>query len=330
MPKTPNQKIKLYRLLQILREQTDPLHALTLSELLRELERYGIGAERKTLYDDMEALRLCGFDIRIRRDRHVRYYLADPTFSLAERKLLTDAVQSAKFITHKQSGELIRKIGALGSRYEAQLLQGQVYDANRLKADNENIYQNISILMQAIAEGKGVRCCYFEWNARKQRILRHGGAIYTLSPKALVWEDENYYLIAYHKEAEKLKHFRVDKMLNLSTVELPAVQSTGAEELDPALYARRSFGMYGGEACHVQIECDNSLAGVVIDRFGSDVTILNNREDRFVFSAKVHVSPTFYAWVLGFGEKMKILSPSSAAEEVASLARAALAQYKTP
>ena len=328
MPKQPNQKLKLLYLLKILREETDPLHGLTLSDLARELAKYDIRAERKTLYDDLELLRLYGLDIRTRRDRRVWYYLATPEMDLAERKLLTDAVQSAKFITHKQSGELIRKIGTMGSRHEAKLLQGQVYAAGRIKAENEDVYRNIGTLMEAIAECRAVRCRYFEWNARKQRILRHDGAVYHLSPRALTWEDENYYLVAYDSEAEKVKHFRVDKMLDIVLLEEKRVGDSAFEDFDMALYARRSFGMYGGEPCHVQIECDNSLAGVVIDRFGLDVTVLSNRPDRFVFSAKVHVSPTFYSWVLGFGASMKVLSPEPVAKKVAELAHEVLSQYE--
>ena len=329
MPKHPNQQLKLLYLARILREQTDELHGLTLTELADELAKYDIGVERKTLYDDLEILRLCGYDVRVKRDRRVRYYLGNPEFDLAERKLLTDAVQSAKFITHKQSGELIRKIGRLGSRYEAQILQGQVYSANRLKAENEDIYRNIATLLRAIAENKKIRCRYFEWNARKQRILRHDGAFYTLSPLALSWEDENYYLVAFDSEAEKIKHFRVDKILNITLTEERREGERAFADFDMALYARSTFGMYGGEPCYVQIECANSLAGVVIDRFGTDVTVLSNREDRFVFSAKVHISPTFYSWVLGFGADMKVLAPDHVAARVAELAREVLGQYRS-
>ena len=99
-------------------------------------------------------------------------------------------------------------------------------------------------------------------------------------------------------------------------------------DFDLSAYSRQVFGMYGGEPMNVMIQCDNSLAGVVIDRFGIDVTVLSNKEDYFVFSAKVMISPTFYSWVLGFGNKMKILSPDSVAKEAAEIARQVLEVYK--
>ncbi|MBE6547107.1 MAG: WYL domain-containing protein [Ruminococcaceae bacterium] len=326
MPRLPNQKLKLIYLSEIMKERTDRSHGLTLAEISAALGEYGISAERKSLYDDIEALKLCGYDIRVVRDSHVRYYLNSHTFDSAELRLLIDAVQSAKFLTAKKSNELTRKLEGLGSRYEAAQLHKQVYSANRLKTENEEIYANISALQTAIAENRQLRCLYFEWNANKQRLLRKNGDEYILSPWALTWDDEFYYLVAYDSEAKKIKHFRVDKMLKVRLLDEKREGSEAFEDFDPAVYSQRLFGMYGGEAVNVRILADNSLAGVVLDRFGLNVTILN-RGDCFEFSVKVMISPTFFAWVLGFGGKMKILSPDEVAAQAAAIAEEALAQY---
>ena len=172
MPKMPNQKLKLIYLSRIMQERTDRYHGLTLSEISAALGEYGISAERKSLYDDMEALKLCGFDIRIVRDSHVRYYLYEHTLEAAEMRVLVDAVQSSKFLTAKKSNELIRKIEGLGSKYEASRIHKQVYAANRIKTENEEIYGNIGVIQTAIAENRKIRCLYFEWNSHKQRLLR--------------------------------------------------------------------------------------------------------------------------------------------------------------
>ena len=328
MPRLPNQKLKLIYLSQIMRERTDRSHGLTLAEISAALGEYGISAERKSLYDDIETLKLCGYDIQVVRDSHVRYYLASHTFDPAELRLLVDAVQSAKFLTPKKSCELIRKIEGLGSRYEAAQLHKQVYSSQGLKTENEEIYANISALQTAIAENRQLRCLYFEWNANKQRLLRKNGDEYCLSPWALTWDDEFYYLVAYDSEAKKIKHFRVDKMLKVRLTDQKREGNEAFADFDPAVYSQRLFGMYGGEQVNVRILADNSLAGVVLDRFGINVTILN-RGECFEFSVKVMVSPTFFAWVLGFGGKMKILSPESVAEQAAAIAEEALAQYRT-
>lgn len=327
MAKMPNQKLKLLYLMKILLARTDADHALTLAEISAELAKYDVSAERKSLYDDFELLKLYGINVQTKRDRQVRYYVARHPFSMAELKLLIDAVQASKSITVPKSMELIRKLEGLGSHHQGALLHEQVYMENRLKAANEEIFANVETLYLAIGRNRKIRFRYFEWNARKQRLLRHDGKEYHLSPWALSWYDENYYLVAYDSEAEIIKHFRVDKMLDVRLTEERREGERAFCDFDMAIYSRQVFGMYGGEACNVRIRCDNDLAGVVIDRFGQDVTILFNADTYFEFSAKVMVSPTFFAWVLGFGGRMKILSPESVALELIRVAREAIAAY---
>ena len=329
MPKMSNQKLKLVYLSRILSERTDRYHGLTLSEISAALREYNISAERKSLYDDIETLKLSGMDIRTVRDTHVRYYLMTRTFELAELRLLSDAVQSSKFLTEKKSRELIRKIEGLGSRYEASELHRQDDFSGRIKTENEEIYGNITALHTAMSENRRIACKYFEWNEHKQRLLRKNGDDYLLSPWALRWDDEFYYLIAYDSEAKKIKHFRVDKMLRIRLLD---ERREGEGLLTPeelSRYSQRAFGMYGGEQVNVRILADNALAGVVLDRFGTDVTILNHGE-KFEFCTKVMISPTFFSWVLGFGDRMRILSPESVAEEAAEIARSIVAMYEKP
>lgn len=327
MPKMPNQKLKLMYLSKIFEERTDRYHGLTLSEISAALGEYGISAERKSLYDDIEALKLFGYDIVTVRDTHVRYFLQTHKFELAELRLLTDAVQSSKFLTPKKSKELIRKLGELGSRYEAGQINKQNYSDNRLKTENEEIYNNIVTIHSAIAENKKIRCNYFEWNEHKQRILRKNGDEYIISPWALAWDDEFYYLVAFDASAGIIKHFRIDKMIRVRIMDEAREGDAEFSDFDMAIYSQRVFSMYGGEPTYVRILADNSLSGVVIDRFGTDVTILNHG-DKFEFCVKVMISPTFFSWVLGFGKKMQIISPESVAKEAADIARDIVEMYE--
>lgn len=329
MAKMPNQKLKLLYLMKILLSNTDAEHGMTLSEISSELAGYDISAERKSLYDDLELLKVYGIDIQVKRDRQVRYYVAKHPFSMAELKLLIDAVQASKAITVPKSMELIRKLEGLGSHYEGSLLQEQVFMENRPKAANEEIFANVERIYLAISKNRKIRFRYFEWNSRKQRLLRHEGREYRISPWALTWFDENYYLVAYDSDARCVKHFRVDKMIEVALIEERREGERAFADFDMAIYSRQIFGMYGGDACNVRIRCANDLAGVVIDRFGQEVTILSNTETYFEFSAKVMVSPTFFAWVLGFGERMKIVSPQSVADALVATAKGALSLYDT-
>lgn len=327
MPKSSNQKLKLLYLSKIFAENTDASHALTVGELIDELAKYEVKAERKSVYDDIEMLRVFGMDIQVLRDRQVRYYVGNHAFELAELKLLVDAVQSSKFITEKKSNTLIKKLERLGSRYDAAQLHRHVTVSGRLKAENEEIFCNVDMIQKAISANRRICFRYFDWTPEAKRVLRHDGAFYSISPWALIWDDENYYMMGYDSEAKTLKHYRVDKMLELYVDKELRDGRREFEALDMTQYSKQVFGMYAGETCFVRLSCDNSLAGVVIDRFGRDI-IISKGTDRFEFTAKVMLSPNFYSWVLGFGNKLRVVSPSFVSERVAEIAEEVLAQYK--
>ncbi len=315
MPKSSNQKLKLIYLMKILLERTDETHSITMQEIIEALAAYDISAERKSLYNDIENLRVYGLDvIGTQEDRTYLYHIGNRQFELAELKLLVDSVQSAKFITAKKSNELIKKIEGLASRYEASQLHRQVFVAGRVKTMNESIYYNVDMIHTAIAENSKITFQYFQWNVDKKMELRHDGALYEVSPWSLSWDDENYYLIAYDSSEEKIKHFRVDKMLNITSTGKAREGKQTFKSFDMAAYARKMFGMYGGKEQYVRIECDNSLAGVIIDRFGKDISLIKLDDKRFAVNAEVAVSRQFLAWVIGLGEGVKIAGPDSVVE----------------
>ena len=310
MPKNERQKLKLLYLARILMTQTDDAHPLTMPELLAALSEYGIAAERKSIYDDIAALRDFGMDIEKTSARTPGYYVASRALELPELKLLVDAVQSSKFITRKKSADLIRKLEGLTSVHEARALTRDVFVANRVKTMNESIYYTVDELHRAMQENRRIRFRYFDWNMKKERVLRHGGKTYEVSPWLLMWEDENYYLLAYDAEVDLLKHFRVDKILDISVTEERRLGGGKYRELDAAQFSKKVFGMYGGEEELVVLRCDASLSGVILDRFGMDVQLLPE-EDCFCVAVRVIVSPQFLSWACGFGEKLVIESPES-------------------
>lgn len=327
MAKGANQKLKLLYLMKILNERTDEEHILTIKQIIEMLEEYDVTAERKSLYDDFEALRFFGIDVESGgQGRNTGYFVAEREFQLPELKLLVDAVQSSKFITKKKSNELISKLASFASDYEKMQLDRQVFVSNRVKTPNEQAYYNVDNIHNAIAQNKQLTFKYYEWNEKKQKVLRHDGALYEISPWALTWDDENYYMIGYDAKADKIKHFRVDKM---QSVTIDSKARLGAElfdNFDMAVYSKQAFGMFGGQLEKVTLECDNSLAGVIIDRFG-DSTMFINDGDVFRVNVKVMVSNVFLSWVMGFGNKMKITSPESVSQKLEQLAKQVLENY---
>ena len=321
MPKSSNQKLKLLYLMQMLLERSDENHPLTVQDMIDELSQHDISAERKSIYADLEALQLFGLDIVRSKGKSTGYYIASRDFELPELKLLVDSVQSSKFITHRKTLSLIKKIEGLASVYDAQLLQRQVYVRNRVKSMNESVYYNVDEISGAISRDRIIRFNYFEFDVNKQRRYRHDGKVYEISPFALMWDDENYYMLGYDQEAEKLKHYRVDKMTNIESAETERSGKELFAGLDMSSYSKQVFGMFTGSEQTVKLRFENRLAGAVIDRFGKEVMLIPDGEEHFTVSADIAVSPQFYAWVFGFGTAVEILAPESARRELAQLAK---------
>lgn len=330
MAKIQSQKMKLLYLLQILLENTDDEHALTLSELLYELAKKGITAERKSIYDDFEALRLFGVDVESRKEnRTTVYFIANRTFELPELKLLVDAVQSSKFITHKKSNELIKKLETLSSVHQASQLQRQVFVANRVKTMNESIYYCVDDIHNAISENRQITFQYFDWGTDKKKHLRHNGKIYHVSPWALSWDDENYYMIAFDCEQNEIRHYRVDKMMNVRITEEKRSGAKLFKNFDMAVYAKKTFGMFAGEERDVTLRCKDSLAGVMIDRFGQNIVMKNGEDGFFTVTVKAAVSPLFITWLMNFGADIRILSPDDVIEKYVETAKKCLDVYQS-
>ena len=323
MAKGSNQKLKLYYLAKILMEKTDEEHGITMPQIIKELEAYDVTAERKSVYSDFEAIEtLLGAEvIKTQIGRQYYYHLSGRTFELPELKLLVDAIQSSKFITLKKSKELIRKLETFASVHEAKELQRQVYVQNRIKTMNESIYYTVDALNSAITKNHKVRFQYFNWNAKKEMELRHGGKTYLISPWALTWDDENYYLIGYDSEEDKIKHFRVDKMLHLMETDEKREGRKRFDSFDLASYARKSFGMFSGEEQIVKLLVKNEMAGVIIDRFGMDVTFHKKDKNSSYVMVSVAVSNAFFGWIFGLGGGVKIAGPASVVKEAKALAK---------
>ncbi len=326
-----NQRLKLLYLQRIFWERTDEEHPMTIQELEDALAEYGISSQRKSLYGDIEALRDFGMDIITRRGyRQVGYFLGERDFQLPELRLLVDAVQSSRFITHRKSTQLIKKLEGLASCRQAGQLRRHVYVYDRVKTDNERIYLNVDALNTAITQGKKVSFRYFDYTPRKQKVPRNGGKPYVVSPYALSWAEDNYYLIAHHPKYDDISHFRVDRMQDIAVLQEPVQnirEVTGQLALNLAEYSRTLFGMYAGTPMKLSIRFDNSLVNTVIDRFGEEAD-LDPGEGSFVAHVQAEVSPTFYSWVMMFGPKAEILSPPAAREELLRRAQEIANLYK--
>ncbi|MBE7008013.1 MAG: WYL domain-containing protein [Ruminococcaceae bacterium] len=313
MPRSSGQKLKLLYLMDYLLQYSDAEHPVTVKQLIAELAAHGVAAERKSIYDDIEALRAYGLDVeQVSQGQLYGYYVASRRFELPELKLLVDSVQSSKFITQRKTNALIKKIETLAGAYDAQRLQRQVYVAGRVKTMNESIYYNVDAIHAGISEDKKIRFKYFEYTVAKERRYRRDGAYYVVSPYALTWDDENYYMVAYDGENGEIRHYRVDKMTNIAALDEPRDGADAYRSLDMAVYSRKVFGMFSGTEERVRMRFANHLVGAVLDRLGQDASIIPDGDGYFTVSADVVVSPQFFAWLCGFGADARLLAPESA------------------
>ena len=305
-----DQKLRTLYLMEILLERTNDEHMLNATELCTILDQeYGISTDRRTIYTEMEILEKFGLDIQQKKGKNSGYYIGARDFELPELKLLVDAVQSSKFITEKKSKELIQKLEKLCCKTDAAILSKYVFIVNRPKTENETVYYNVDYIHNAIYENKEISFQYAEWTTKKEFKLKKEGAFYVVSPWALTWDDENYYLVAYDEVAGIIKHYRVDKMQCTKILKTDRKGEESFKNFDLASYAKKTFGMYGGIDAEVTLECKNELAGVVIDRFGHDVWLIPQGEDYFKIKVLVSVRPQFFGWITGIGPGMKIIGP---------------------
>ena len=326
MPRGTNQKFKFTYLMKIMLTKTDDEHGLTMPQIMEELEKYDVTAERKSIYTDFQDM-TDKFGVEIIKEqigRETYYHVGSREFELAEVKLLIDAIQSSKFITQTKSRELITKIKSFVSEHQAKQLQRQVYINDRVKTMNESVYYNVDNIHTAINENKKIRFKYYKWDINKKLVPRHNGDWFVVSPWALTWDDENYYMVAFDNLDHKIKHYRVDKMMRISIEGEKRDGKEAFNNFDMAEYSKATFGMYQGKKTKVKIRLANYMCGVFIDRFGKDIFFLPIDGEHSEVYVDVNVSPQFFGWIFGLGKDVKVTGPSEVVEQLKEYARAFL------
>lgn len=325
MPKSDNQKLKIFYILDYLEAHSNEKHPIRASELISMLDRnYNIRCDRKTVYSDVAALQDYGIDIVSVPGKNGGYYIASRNFELPELKLLIDAVQSSRYLTEKKSKELIEKLCSQCNEQDAKLMRRTVLVSGRVKSMNETIYYNVDAIQEAIAQNKQVAFRYFDWDFGGKRKYREKE--YLASPYGLCQDHENCYLLAF-SERHGITSYRVDRMTDIhltETARIPCPELTGKALHE---HAKRLFQMFSGDAVDVKMRFHKSLLNVVIDRFGKDTMLIPDGEEWFNFTVKVAISPMFLSWIIGFGAKAKILHPQSVADQCKQLCLEAMSQY---
>ena len=329
MARGKKQKLKLFYLYKIMHEETDRTHHLTMTQIIEKLGSYGVEADRKSLYDDIETLAVFGIQIKKKRvGAYTYYYAANRPFELAEMKFLVDAVQASKFISEKETKVLITKLLDLVSMNDARMLERDVHVPGRIKNMDESVYHTVDVLFRAMNDDRQLRFLYFRWNVEGKPELRRQGDYYTVSPWALHYDDEKYYLVGYDHLHKEIRHYRVDKMLNAEILDAKRKGVTKYRQQNRELYTQQHFRMFGGEMQTVTLLCENDLANVILDQFGRDTKLTKVDGEHFEVSVEVAVSNQFFGWVIALGDKVKIVGPQNVVQQMKEVGKKVLEQYK--
>ena len=316
MPQENCQKIKLLKLIELLRQETDEDHPLKTTDICNKLLAMNIKCDRRTLHLDMKLLNEQGYEVMPARIDHERaYYIADRSFSVPELKILIDAVQAASFVTDKKTAELIDKIAALGGGNRAKIMKDNIVNFNTRKHSNEAIYFNVDTIEEAIHGDRKIKFRYFDIDENGERVFRKDGNYYTGEPVALVFNEDNYYIISYSVKHEATTNYRVDRMDRVEIVDEDITDKAKELRESVAGYTESVFKMYGGQTEDVTLQFDRKLIGVVYDKFGEGTKMLRINDTECVAAVKVQISPTFWGWLFQFGGRMTINSPETLKEE---------------
>lgn len=318
-------KRRILVLISFLYEHTDEDHQITSDELVAFLRDNGVPANKKTLKNDLDLMVDSGLDIVTVSSKPNRYFWGSRQFEMPELKLLIDAVSSSRFITEKKSHELTKKLTELASVNQKKELRRHLYAAgSRVKPKNEKIYYIVNDINEAINKHKKITFLYYEYDGEKNKIYRNNGEEYELSPYAMIWNDDFYYVVGYSREHENVSVFRVDRIDWVKILKDRAVKKPS--DYDIKDYSRRIFEMFDGETVRVKLECKNELMKYVIDRFGEDVETKVKGDDHFIATIEAALSPNFYAWVFRFSGDMRIVSPKKAVKEMNEMANKAISK----
>ena len=310
------QKIKLLKLYELLRQETDEQHPLSTNEICSRLGAMSISCERRTLAKDIALLNDQGFEVMSTWvGKEKGYYIEDRSFSVPELKILIDAVQASSFITDKKSAELIDKIACLGGSHRADILKSNMVCFNTRKHSNEAIYYNVGFLEDAIQQQKKVIFYYYDLNENCEKVYRRQGHHYVVEPVALVFNEDNYYLVVYSAKHDSTANYRVDRMEQVEIIDEPITEKAVMLRDSIGGYTEQAFKMYGGQPVDIVIEFDAKLIGVVYDKFGEDTKMMRSSDDKCVATVKVQISPVFWGWLFQFAGQMKVLSPDTVITE---------------
>lgn len=312
-------KKRLLIMKEILEKYSDEDHPITTVQIIDILKNeYGMSTHRTTVAKDIAGLEEMGVDVQSQRSTQNKYFVGSRHFELPELKLLVDAVASSKFITEKKSYELISKLSSFASTYQQETIKRNIRTESRVKPNNERTMYIVDSINDAINRGKKIKFKYYDYDIHKNKQLRNDGKAYTFSPYTLVWNGDYYYVVGYSDKHNSIGNFRVDRIDSTPEI-LFEMAVPMPSDFNVSDYIKKVFQMYDAKHETVQLKCTRDMMKVIIDRFDDDVPTKVVDENHFVATVEVALSPNFYGWLFGFGDKIRLIGPDNVVKEYREL-----------
>lgn len=329
----PPQKTLILNILDILKKYSDENHRLSAKEIGDRLEReYSQKVGRRAIKRNLMDLIEYGYELRYTESARTAKSGAEETiysdwylvrdFEDSELRLLIDSLLFSKYISRKQSKDLIEKLEGLSNNYfKAKVAHICAMPENL--SENKQIFYTIDILDEAISAKKEVSFKYLDYGTDKKlhhRLDSNGKPKeYTVSPYQMAATNGRYYLIAYRAAYDDISNFRIDRINDIHMLASPI---TSLEKLPdfkygldlPRLMAEHIY-MYTGESVHAVFEAKKYLVGDIIDWFGPDVNFQPIDADTIRVTVTVNEQAMVY-WALQYGTHIEVKSPQSLRDKI--------------
>ncbi len=328
-----SRKIKLLKMWELLKQETDEKHPMGTQEIIARLKKDGIEVDRKILYNDIDLLNANGYEVMCTRAKSNKYYVMDRSFDTAEVRVLMDAVQAAAFVTEKKTEVLLDKISSLAGSKRGEVLKSKITKFSTVKSVNENIYYVIDKIVDAKEENKKISFNYFDYGLKREKIFRKdkndllSDKLYIVNPVETVFNNDQYYLICYDDKHKDFTNYRIDRMDNVKMLNEDIAIYDWLKGKDISKYKRQQFSMFSGEVKNVTFIADRSLIDVIFDKFGSGVSLKLTEDGKLKCTVEVQAGAMFIAWLCSFDNRLKVVSPPSVVAKVKEHLNKTIEQY---
>lgn len=316
-------------ILDILRRYSDEDHHLTQQEIIRKLKSdFGVeSTDRRTVRDNVQSLVDMGYGIENEGDDG--YYMYEREFDDAELRLLIDSVLFSKTISDVAAKRLIEKLKSFGNIYFDTKVSHVKSTPILTRTDNKSVLYNVSAINEAMDRKKKIT---FRYNRYGTDFKMHDqGKQYVMNPYQMVASNGRYYLLGNVDKYDNVTYYRIDKMSKVEILDEKIKPQKEVKDIaehlpDIPKHMAEHIYMLHGDSVMATIKTTTSMMDTLVDWFGKDFRIIENKGDDMIISVKCNETALLY-WGLQYGLSVEILKPESLRSELAKAAKELVQKY---